>query len=155
MKSLNYILIFILVLLQSSCSDNAVIDHFEGIPNTNWSYAKPIKAKVEILDPAKLYNIYINFRHTADYKYANIWLRITIIDPSKKKTVERKEFQLALKDGEWIGKGSGNLYSYQLILNESFKFSQKGNYQFIIEQNMRDNPLKAVSDVGLRIEPAS
>lgn len=72
----------------------------------------------------------------------------------KKTSVTRYEVKLAGKDGEWFGKGSGNLYSYQVPFKTNIKFPAKGNYHFEIEQNMRDNPLHEVSDVGLRVEKA-
>lgn len=154
MKKLgNSLFLFALAIFFSACNDTAVKDVFVNIPNSNWSYDRPIKTEVEITDTSKPYNLLVNFRHTEDYRYANLWIRVSIIDPSKKKVTERKEFQLALQDGEWLGKGSGNLYSYQLIFKDNYKFNTAGKYTFIIEQNMRDNPLKYVSDVGLRIEP--
>lgn len=147
-------LAIVIALSVASCSDNAIIDEYTAIAKENWSYDKPIKTVVDIKDSSIPYNIYINFRHTEDYKYSNIWLRLSEISPVNKKTTVREEFQLALPDGKWIGKGSGNLYSYRLIYKEGLKFDTVGKYTFIIEQNMRDNPLKAVTDVGLRVEPA-
>jgi len=147
-------LIILTALSAISCSDNAIIDEYTAIGNENWSYDKPIKTVVDIKDASIPYNIYINFRHTEDYKYSNIWLRLSQIAPNNQKTTAREEFQLASSDGKWFGKGSGNLYSYRLIYKEGFKFDTAGKYTFIIEQNMRDNPLKAVTDVGLRAEPA-
>lgn len=140
------------VLLSASCDDGAVKDVFVNIPNKNWSYDRPIKTDVDITDSSKPYMVSINFRHTEDYRYANLWVRISVIGPSKKKITERKEFQLALQDGEWLGKGSGNLYSYQLVFKDAYQFDTPGKYTFVIEQNMRDNPLKYVTDVGLRVE---
>lgn len=150
----NSIFLFFGLCVFVACNDTAVKDVFVNIPNSNWSYDRPIKTVVEITDSSKPYNLLVNFRHTEDYRYANLWIRVSIIDPSKKKITERKEFQLALQDGEWLGKGSGNLYSYQLVFKDKYQFNQAGKYTFIIEQNMRDNPLKHVSDVGLRVEPS-
>jgi len=147
-------LITAITLSVVSCTDNVIIDEYTAISNENWSYDKPIKTVVDIKDASIPYNIYVNFRHTEDYKYSNIWLRLSQVSPHNKKATTREEFQLALVDGKWIGKGSGNLYSYRLIYKEGFKFDTAGKHTFIIEQNMRDNPLKAVTDVGLRVEPA-
>jgi len=149
-----YFSLFTLLWFLASCNNNALIDTFETIPNENWTYVKPIKASLAVSDSTKAYNIYVNFRHNADYRYANIWLRIHVTGPDKKEIVERQEFQLAMPDGEWLGKGSGNLYSYQLIYKEKYKFGKKGTYQILVEQNMRDNPLTGISDVGIRIEEA-
>ncbi|TKC00795.1 gliding motility lipoprotein GldH [Pedobacter cryophilus] len=142
------------IMALQSCNSDTIIDSFESVPNQNWTYLKPVKASIAIADSTKAYNIYVNFRHTADYKYANIWLRFHVIGPDKKDVIERQEFQLALPDGEWLGKGSGSLYSYQLIYKENYKFKSKGTHTIVVEQNMRDNPLKGINDVGLKIEEA-
>lgn len=143
-----------LLVLQSCNTDNVVVDTFESIPKETWSYINPIKASVTVQDSTKAYNIYVNLRHTADYKYSNIWLRFHLIGPNQKDVPLRQEFQLAEADGQWLGTGSGNLYGYQLIFKEGYKFPANGKYTILVEQNMRDNPLKAVSDVGLYIELA-
>ena len=71
---------------------------------------------------------------------------------SLKPGVIRYEFTLANKDGDWLRKGSGNLYSYQMPFKTNYKFPAKGIYRFEIEQNIRDNPLHEISDVGIRVE---
>ncbi|MFA6947023.1 MAG: gliding motility lipoprotein GldH, partial [Pedobacter sp.] len=100
------------------------------------------------------YNLYLNLRHTSNYKYSNIFLLIHVIGPDGKRLTERKEFKLALPDGEWLGSGSGNMYSYQLLFRENYKFPLKGKYIIELEQNMRDNPLSYVTDAGIRVEKA-
>ncbi len=37
---------------------------------------------------------------------------------------------------------------------EKIKFAKPGVYSFSFEQNMRDNPLAGIEDVGMRIEKA-
>jgi gliding motility-associated lipoprotein GldH len=147
----NFIFVISIVIGLQACNNNALVDTFDQIPNKNWTYIRPIKATVNIIDSTKKYNIYVNFRHTADYKYSNIWLRFHILGPKLKDEPLRQEFQLALQDGEWLGNGSGNLYSYQLIYKENYKFPTNGKYTIVVEQNMRDNPLKNVSDAGVRV----
>ncbi len=142
----------LMIIVLQSCDHEALVDTFETVPHQNWTYVKPIKATFEISDSTKTYHIYVNFRHTADYRYSNIWLRLHVLGPGLKDVPERQEFQLAMPDGEWLGNGSGNLYSYQLIYKEHYKFPSKGKYTVVVEQNMRDNPLKNISDVGLKVE---
>jgi gliding motility-associated lipoprotein GldH len=147
----NLLLLIVTAMLFVACNEGAIVDTFETVSNKNWTYIKPIKANITVEDSTKAYNIYVNFRHTADYKYANIWLRFHVIGPKLKDEPLRQEFQLAESSGVWLGSGSGNLFSYQLIFKENYKFPSKGKYTIIVEQNMRDNPLKEVSDVGVRI----
>lgn len=150
-----FFLFFVPILAMQACVDqNVKVDTYEKIPKNNWTYINPIKATVNVTDSTQAYNIYVNFRHTADYKYANIWLRFHIIGPNQKDVPMRQEFQLAMPDGQWLGTGSGNLFTYQLIYKENYKFASVGKYTLIVEQNMRDNPLKEISDVGIYVELA-
>jgi gliding motility-associated lipoprotein GldH len=145
--------IALLLFTTQGCTDPlAVIDHNTELPNHNWSYVNRIKYDVKIDDETVAYNLYFNLRVTGSYKYSNIFALFYQTSPGKKKAITRYEFKLANRDGEWLGSGSGNLYSYQLPLRTNYKFPAKGTYHFEIEQNMRDNPLHEVSDAGLRIE---
>ncbi len=146
-----FVFLIMVAISFQSCNSDVVVDTFEEISNQNWTYSKPIKVKVNVTDYRKAYQINVQFRHTLDYKYANVWLRFHIIGPNKKALIERQEFQLALPNGEWLGKGSGSLYSYELCYKDNYKFKQNGIYTIMVEQNMRDNPLAGVNDVGLKI----
>jgi gliding motility-associated lipoprotein GldH len=140
----------------TSCQDTQTItdNNFE-ITGLNWSYTEKIQVPVVIENADLRYNLYVNLRLTSKYKYSNIFLLIHIMGPDGKKITERKEFVLALPDGEWLGSGSGNLYSYQMPFKENYKFPVKGKYIVELEQNMRDNPLDYVSDAGVRVEKAN
>ena len=150
-----FLFISFLMLGLISCKDSVtVVDVNVELNKRNWSYAEKIRIPVKIESTDIPYNLYLNLRHTADYKYSNIFILIHVIGPDGKKSTERREFKLALPDGEWLGSGSGNMYSYQINFKESYKFPVKGTYIFELEQNMRDNPLFHVSDAGIRVEKA-
>ena len=143
----------LLVMLLGSCTDpQAVIDNNTALADHNWSYVNRMRFDCKIDDEAAAYNLYLNLRVTDNYKYSNLFVLIYQSQPGSKAKVTRYELKLAAPDGEWYGKGSGNLYSYQVPFKTNYKFPAKGNYHFEIEQNMRDNPLHEVSDVGLRVE---
>ena len=154
--NLRYFFIGLLLpVLLMSCQDNiTVADTNQKIQGKNWSYTEKIIVPVEILSNDMLYNVFVNIRHTGDYRYSNMFILVHLTDPKGKKTTERKELTLALADGEWLGSGSGNMYSYQIPIKENFKFPSNGKYIFELEQNMRDNPLNHVTDAGIRVEKA-
>ena len=154
-KGFKYFIFLFAISTFWGCSDpNAVIDQNVVIANNNWSYVNKIKNKVTITDETIPYNLYTNLRVTAEYKYANLFVLIKQVNPDKKASTTRYEFKLANADGEWLGNGSGNIYSYQVPFKKGYKFPAKGVYTFEIEQNMRDNPLREVTDVGIRVERA-
>ena len=133
------------------CTTNNIIDTNEDMPQRNWSYVKKISAVAGIKEPAKAYTLKFKLRHTADYRYSNIFILMHISGPGLPKVTRRYQYKLAEPDGQWLGKGSGNLYNYTLPLLSGYHFPQAGNYTIEIEQNMRDNPLKEVSDAGITV----
>lgn len=142
-----------LFFILPACNEpGTIIDQNTELENHNWSYINKIKTDVKIEDTSVPYNIYFNLRHSAEYKYSNIFILLHQTSPNHQTKTIRYEFKLANPDGEWLGSGSGNLYSYRLALKTNYRFPIKGTYVFTIEQNMRDNPLKEVSDAGLRVE---
>lgn len=156
MRVLVLMVLTMLALAFTACENpNALVDEQKAIEHSNWTYVNPVRVKVQVDDPTVSYHLLIKLRHTADYRYSNIFLRIRQVHPNKKVEQFRKEYVLANPDGEWLGTGSGNLYSYRLPLYLNYRFPAKGSYVFEIEQNMRDNPLREISDVGLRVEKAA
>jgi len=135
----------------SACDANTVVDQNTVIENRTWSYEKVPQYKVHITDLSKTYNVYINFRHTTEYAYSNLFLLITQTNPNKSSTRYRKEIKLAELDGRWTGKSAGSLYAHQVLLHKNYTFPDTGIYTFTIAQNMRENPLKEIVDIGLKV----
>lgn len=131
-----------------------IVDYNTGIDNQTWSYNNKVRTDFVIDNTATAYNLYFNLRVTPNYRYSNIFVLVHQTGPDKKTQTIRYEIKLATPEGEWLGAGTGNLYSYQTPLKTNFKFTLKGKYHVEIEQNMRDNPLRNVSDAGLRVEKA-
>lgn len=150
---ISFLFVVLLATVLASCQDQSVIvDTNIELDKHNWSYTEKVRIPLSIESADIPFNLYLNLRHTSDYKYSNIFLLIHITGPDGKKITERREFKLAQPDGEWLGSGSGNLYSYQIIFKEDYKFPLKGKYMIELEQNMRDNPLDHITDAGIRVE---
>jgi gliding motility-associated lipoprotein GldH len=157
MPRIVYGLLFtVAAMLFGGCNNGgAIIDQNTGIENQNWTYVNHVRFDAKVDNNRVTYSLYLNLRVNADYKYSNIFVLVTESGPGLPATTKRYEFTLAAKDGQWLGDGSGNLYNYQMPFVSDFKFPGQGTYTFLIEQNMRDNPLRGVSDVGLRISPTN
>ncbi|UIR55738.1 gliding motility lipoprotein GldH [Sphingobacterium sp. SRCM116780] len=134
-----------------SCDSNTIIDENVNIDNKEWTYLNKPTFKVHISDATKKYDVLLNVRHTAQYPYANLFVLVHEKGLKTKEYSYRKELKLAEEDGKWTGKSAGSLYTHQTIIHKDYVFPDTGIYQFSFEQNMRDNPLKEIHDVGLQI----
>ena len=154
MKTWASIILFSTVVLFNACDPKRVFEAHESIENDSWYINQKPAFFVEIKDTVSEHNIYFNLRHTGLYKYSNLFVLMTIQGPKSKAETQRYEFKLAEVDGKWLGSGLGDIYSNQILLVEKIKFPKSGVYSFTFEQNMRDNPLTGIEDVGIKISKA-
>ena len=143
-----------MVLMIASCSNNNLVDTNDAVAENSWLYAKSAKATVEIKDINQSYAVHFKLRHTLDYKYSNLFVVMRLKGDSVNKST-RYEFKLAKKDGEWLGKGSGDIFTCNFPLLTNFRFEKPGKYEIEITQNMRDNPLVGISDIGITVSKQS
>jgi gliding motility-associated lipoprotein GldH len=152
MKDLLGRLLFLsMLLLGSACGDSALFERNESITNRSWSYSDVPTFDFHIADAGRKYDIWVNVRHTNDYKYSNLFILLRQHGPGLKDTVQRYEIKLAEADGRWTGSSAGNLYASERLVKKDVMFPDTGHYSFAIEQNMRENPLKEIADVGLKV----
>jgi gliding motility-associated lipoprotein GldH len=158
MKRANLFTVFfisMLLFIMNGCHTDNLVDTNEEMAQRNWSYVNKIKAVVDITDQARAYNMRFKLRHTADYRYSNIFILMHLSVAGQPKVTRRYEYKLAEADGQWLGNGSGNLYDYSLPLLTGYHFPKAGIYTIEIEQNMRDNPLTEISDAGITVAEIS
>lgn len=144
-------MVFLSAPLLYGCQTNAIVDSNMTMPSRNWTYANKVKVYLDITDVTKQYDIRFKLRHTADYAYSNIFVLLHIKGGGLKTRTKRYEYRLAQPDGQWNGSGSGDLFTYSLPLLTNYQFPAPGRYEFEVEQNMRDNPLKGISDAGIAV----
>lgn len=143
---------FACVLLLVSCDSKRLYDDNKLIAGDSWIYKNTMPFDVQIKDTTALYNVYVNLRISADYKYSNIFLWLHTTNPDRKTDKRRVEIRLTNEAGKWLGSGLGDIYDYQFPVLKSVRFPQSGFYRFELEQNMRDDTLKYVKSSGIRVE---
>lgn len=142
---------FINSILISGCITNNISDVNVSMPKHRWSYINKVATEVDIKDHTKTYDLFFKLRHTAKYRYSNIYILFHFKAPGKKQVTRRYEYKLAQSTGQWLGAGSGDLFSYTLPLLRNFHFPAAGKYTLVVEQCMRDNPLHDISDAGIMV----
>lgn len=139
--------------LQSCTADpNIVLNRFEKADAGGWQWNQGKRFNFTVEDSTYYYTLDCGLRITSGYSYSNIWLLYKLEGPSIK---QKNQFEVLLSDntGKWLGKGQGNLISFEKPFTGRLKL-KPGNYTLEISQNMRDEKLTGVSDVGLKVSKA-
>lgn len=151
-----FILISFLSLFFASCINIDLYEKQATIPSQQWFYTDVPQFTFHIDDTTSLYNVYVIVRHTDLYEYNNLWLRIGLKTPSDSFNYQNVNLILANDAKGWEGTGMNDIYEVRKSISAApFSFKTAGNYTFSITQTMRENPLKNILNIGLRIEKIS
>jgi|SRR5690242_13273534 len=148
----SFIIVFVL-LFMASCVKLDLYEKDTPIPQQQWFYTNVPAFTFDITDTASMYNLYIVLRHTDAYEYNNIWLKLGSQAPGDKMEYQDINLSLATDAHGWDGSGTDDIFEVRKNITPGpVPFKKPGRYTFTIAQIMRENPLKHVLDVGLRIE---
>ena len=124
-----------------------------AIPQQSWNYNYKPSFTFTITDTTAAYNIFIVLRHTDAYNYNNIWLTVGSQAPGDTMRLQNINLELADDAKGWHGTGIDDIFEVRKNISPGpVPFKKAGNYTFTIAQIMRENPLKHILNVGIRVE---
>ena len=135
-----------------ACRQNLVFEQYQNISDQKWYKDSVLVFNVAIEDTTQNNNFIINVRNDVDYEYSNLWLFLSIEQPDGKILDDKFEIALADPSGQWLGNGFGGLKTREAVYRRNIFFPVSGEYKIRIQQGMREDYLKGISDIGIRIE---
>ena len=139
-------------LFTVACTSNDVYFEFKNIAPQGWSKDSMYTFEVPITDSLSRYNVYVNIRNRGDYPYQNLWLFLHKTTPDSVQVGDTIECYLADKRGKWLGSGLGSIVEMPVLYETNVRFKTTGIYKYQIIQGMREDVLKGITDIGLRVE---
>ncbi len=151
MRSLFSIICCMFLLI--SCTEERYFEDNYDFNDRIWNMEETAEFNFEIDSVELPYQIKLNIRNTMDYPYRNLYIKYQLKDSSY--LMEEKLLNLKLfedKTGKPYGNHQSDIYSHQLILQDSVYFPEKGKYKIALKQYMREEELKGMVSAGIRIE---
>ena len=143
----------ILVLVSCRPFDKGkIFEEVVAIPSDGWPAAQSYNFNMPVTDTTKAYDLLIHFRNTGRYAYNNVWFFIESTSPKGNSVRDTFEIELADQMGRWHGKGIGDVNNMLVPYKQNFMFPLKGIYRIKITQAMREETLKEVLDLGIRLQ---
>ena len=153
-KSLSVLCGILLTIIAISCNKQAVYYRFHEIKDAEWAQNDKLIFDIDstVFELNIRYTIYFEVTNNVNYPYQNIWFFVqSDIYNDSVFTKREKEFLLADKFGKWTGSGFGTLYQASFIFDDNIIFNKKRSHQIIIGHGMRDQQLKGIEKIGIRI----
>ena len=143
------LLLAISSLLLVACQRNVSFTSFQSIPSHSWDMDSVVVFHPIVADSIGDYQMLISIRHTDRYAYQNLWMFVDVKQDSVLLRRDTIEAQMANARGEWYGKGLSE-HTLPIIYLENITLP-KGEYTVGIQQGMREESLRGVSNVGLKL----
>ena len=141
----------ILTVFFLSCRNGAIYDKVKEVAQP-WPASEKVSFVVDITDSISPFNFYIILRHHTDYSYANLFLFLETKFPDGRRSRDTINLWLADVAGNWLGKGMGEYRDNRILFKKRGRFPMTGTYRFEFEQAMRNENLKGIKALGIRIE---
>ncbi len=144
---------YLLVLsLLASCNTLDVFEKTESFPKHQWSSLTKPSFTFTIEDTVSAYNIYVIIRHEDAYHYNNLWLNISTQAPQETLKTQLVNIILANNKKGWLGTGMDDVFDHRVKITRNPVKLKKGNYTFLLQQQMREEPLMYMLNAGIRVE---
>lgn len=139
----------------ASCGSRNLLDETGETPFPAWDFDEPVCFGFFLNDPdtALPCDLIFSLKHTGDFAWSNAFFLITTVFPDMNTSVDTLECLLAEPSGRWYGDRLGKYYSMSVLYKQGIRFPMPGEYRFVIQHAMRDDALKNISAVGLKISP--
>ena len=141
----------IIVAFAAGCKQLDVYEKTVPFPKHEWAAADKPSFNFTITDTTARYNVFVVLRHGDAYHFNNLWIDITTIPPGD--TAQTVRANLKLGDNQkWLGNTIDDIIEHRILINTNPLKFKAGNYKFILQQVMREDPLQYVLNAGIRVE---
>ena len=145
------------VLLLTSCTDIDLFEKHASIPKHEWKADYKPQFTFNIQYTTAVNDVMLILRHNEKYRYNNIWVKLSIQSPGDSAQTIRIEKTLATNKDGWLATAMDDIYDHRISINNelaenNISFKTPGEYTFTLQQDMREDPLLHVMNVGLRVE---
>lgn len=142
----------LIALALAGCSTLDVFEKTTFFSKHVWAAAEKPSFTFTVTDTTSLYQLYVVFRHEDAYHFNNLWLNVTTQAPGDSAVTQQVNIQLADNTRGWLGTAMDDVIDHRARITQGPVKLRKGDYTFTLEQTMREEPLQAVLNAGIRVE---
>ena len=154
----NILLALLVLSMMVSCGEALVKSEFQTTEGGSWAKDAVMEFRFSEIDTVQKHDMFINVRNDENFPYSNLFLIAELDYPSGETVTDTLEYEMALPDGSWLGKGYGSIKENKLWYKENIVFRSLGVYTLRLTHAMRKNGsvegvvnLEGITDVGFEI----
>ena len=116
-----------------------------------WSYENELEFPFAIEDTESNYDLILSLTYGLEFDYQNLYVKIITTYPDGNQDEDILSLNLTDGSGLFLGDCGSKKCEIDLLLQESFKFKDAGNYEITIIQNGRIDKLEEIYGAELKL----
>ena len=145
---------FVLCMALISCN-SSVFDTTILVEKGQWISADTVAFEFEIKDTAKLYDIFVEIDHNANFAYQNIYCLVESYAPAGLAQRQVNALELATKKGKWLGECDSEICIRKIPFIINTQFDVPGPYKIVFTQYTRKETLEGINSLRLIVQEAT
>ncbi len=128
------------------------VEHEKLSPDVEWLKEDVKEFKVPIEDKGQVYKMSLSFRYANGYQFQIAKVKVKEINPSGKEQTFNYSLKVREDDGNYIGEAGYDIWDSEHIVEPTKKFEEIGEYTYIIEHDMPNDPLNFAMEIGMIVD---
>jgi len=148
----NFFPALLLILLFSCNKERVLVSKDARIKDqVGWLFRDSLQVPFAIADTQPFYALRLVIHHDPDFRYENLYTRITTHFPNRPAVVQILSLQLANDRGKWEGRCNASRCRVTVSLQEKILFPIPGEYRISIAQYSRADTLAGLQSLRLEL----
>lgn len=150
------VILSLTLIAMASCDSNRMFEEFRELPE-GWAVVDTASFPVYLTQGDKDYRMTTQFRCDISYPFNNLYYHLILRDSRRSVLSSNLEQVLFFepKTGKPLGSGLGDLYSVEQTIDRVVTLNEPDTVWVQLIQYMRQDTLKGIDRVGLRVDYAS
>ncbi len=139
------------IFLLCSCGPKTIYSKKVDFNQGSWNYDQVANFEFSIIDTVTVYDLVLNINHDIDFSNQNFYVKFYTKAPSQKVIEDVVSMELANQYGQWNGNCGSSNCEVEILLQGKTKFKALGEYSIDIEQFNRNENLKSINSIELKL----
>ena len=133
------------------CGGGAKYSINQSIPAGLWKYDNPLTYNLDIESTETSNDLFLSLHYGTDFGYQNLYVKIVTDYPTKESIEDIVSLNLTNGSGSFLGNCNSAKCTIDILLQENFRFSEKGRHTIRIYQHSREAELPSVFGAELKL----
>jgi gliding motility-associated lipoprotein GldH len=133
------------------CGSGAKYSKNQTISDGVWKHDSPLTYDFEVESTETLNDLFLSLKYGTNFGYQNIYVKIVTDYPTKESIEDIVALNLTNGSGTFLGNCNSSTCTTDILLQENFRFKEKGKHTIRIFQHSRNAELQSVFGGELKL----